>query len=113
MSPLKLFVALMGLFIMGCGVVGGLAQGLQRQDLELLCDVATTVQNDASVDQKTRMKEVAKRLGTKGAPAGLKAAWKAVEKAPPKLRKGAYNKMLKKAGLGGFECAPLEQLVAQ
>ena len=107
MSPTKLFATLALCASVGCGW----GDGLEQDDLDLLCKVAETVQNDASVSQKQRLAEVGRRVGAETGGPELKNAWKAIQKAPPKLRRVAYNEMLDSAGVKGFKCAPLEQLL--
>ncbi|NCG20634.1 MAG: hypothetical protein GWP91_16620 [Rhodobacterales bacterium] len=107
MSSSKLFAILTLCATVGCGW----GDGLERDDLDRLCKVAETVQNDASVNQKQRLAEVGKRVGAEQGGPALKKSWRAIQKAPPKLRKVAYNEMLDQAGAKGFKCAPLEQLL--
>ena len=59
MSSSKLFAILTLCATVGCGW----GDGLEKDDLDRLCKVAETVQNDASINQKQRLAEVGKRVG--------------------------------------------------
>ncbi len=87
------------------------ASKLERSDLELLCKVAGTIEQDATMDQKQRLVAIGTKLVGKNAGPALRTAWRAIEVAPPRLRRAAYREMLDQNDLKGFKCAPLEKIL--
>lgn len=101
------------LALMACGFVADLASGeVTRDQVERLCEIAGEVEKRAPAGGGRRLVAIGDRLAQEQMDA-LEQAWRAIQKAPPKMRKKLYDEMLEGAGMEGFDCPPLERALTR
>lgn len=94
---------------MGCSLL--LEQGNLEEDLQQLCDLATEIEQDTSIDVSKRLPRLAKQIGgARVGPAGA-ALVKAAQRAPLKLRRKVVREALEAQGLSDLKCKPLEGIL--
>ena len=91
--------------VLGCSLITG--RGDLAQDLQRLCEVATEIEKDTSIDVSQRLNQLAKRMAAKRVgPAGV-AFVKAIQKTPPAMRRKILDELLEQNGVEDFRCPAL------
>ncbi|HHO51479.1 MAG TPA: hypothetical protein ENK18_11535 [Deltaproteobacteria bacterium] len=97
------------LFWMGCSLL--LERGNLEEDLQQLCDLATEIEEDTSVDVSKRLPRLAKQVGgAKIGPAGV-ALVKAAQRTPVKLRRKVVREALEAQGVEDLKCRALDGIL--